>query len=90
MGKTRKRVNPFYVLLLVAGIAFCITACAYGVMSVKQLHAPHTPTDQMIADAGFVQFMDQRGATIMVIELAVLALATLGAIATDSYWTRET
>ena len=30
--------NPFYFLLMVAGVIFCVTACAYGVMTVRGLH----------------------------------------------------
>ena len=33
MSPVKKRVNPFYILLVIVGIAFCITATAYGVMA---------------------------------------------------------
>ena len=35
MPKMRSRTNPFYVLLVIFGIAFSLTACAYGVMAFR-------------------------------------------------------
>lgn len=40
----RKPINPFYLMLLFAGCAFAITACAYGVMTVRQLHSSRAPS----------------------------------------------
>ena len=95
----RKRVNPFYVLLVVAGLAFSLTACAYGVMAVRQLHAANSlsslsssstgtsPAEQ--AEVPFVQFLDKNGVQIMIWEVGILAVATALAIGTDSYWSDE-
>jgi hypothetical protein len=89
----RKRVNPFYVLLVLAGTLFTVTACAYGVMAVKQLHASDyqlpgqarsvklTGTDQ-----SFIQFMDQHGERLMLAELAILGVASFAAMGTDRLW----
>ena len=89
MTQRKIRVNPFYVILVIAGVAFCITACAYGVMAVKQLHVSYAPTEQVEADAGFVKLVDEHGATAMMIELAVLGVATFAAMSTDRFWTGE-
>jgi len=35
MPKKKSRTNPFYVLLVIFGIAFSLTACAYGVMAFR-------------------------------------------------------
>ena len=59
MSPRKKHVNPFYIVLVVAGLVFLLTACAYGVMAVKQLRAPHTLPAQVEADASFVEFMDR-------------------------------
>ena len=72
-----------------AGIAFCLTACAYGVMAVKELHAPRVSAVQIAADSEFVAFMDQHGPKAMLVELAVLGVATFAAIGTDRFWTGE-
>lgn len=89
MSERKKRVNPFYVVLVVAGVAFVVTACAYGVMAVKQLHVSYVSIEQVQADASFVSFMDEHGATVMMMELVVLGVATFAAIGTDRFWTGE-
>jgi hypothetical protein len=86
VSETKSRANPFYVILVLVGVVFAITATAYGVMAVKQLHASQTPWAQQAKDAGFVLFMDRHGPKLMLIELGVLALATFAAIGTDSIW----
>jgi hypothetical protein len=91
--KRCKRVNPFYLLLVVAGTLFTVTACAYGVMAVKQLHASDFPVPGQArpmtlasSDVGFVQFMDEHGVRLMLGELAVLGLACFAAMGTDRLW----
>lgn len=84
MGATamanKKSKNPFYVLLLVVGTMFALTASAYGVMTVRMSH-PH------VISSGD-RFFDAYGMWIMAAELTVLTLLTFAAIATDDYWTR--
>ncbi len=98
MATGKKRVNPFYVLLVLAGVAFALTACAYGVMTVKELHAAQAAihpshvdgsTAQMSVGPGFVQFMDQQGPRLMLFELIALALTTFAAMGTDRFWSAE-
>jgi hypothetical protein len=78
-----KATNPFYALLIVVGVAFAISACAYGVMTVRGLDP------QRAEEGGLVGMMDQYGLTILVVELVLLGLLTLLAIGTDDYWTRR-
>ncbi len=77
-----KPVNPFYAVLVVAGVTFALTASLYGAMTVRKL-------DVMAAEStGVMAFMEQHGLTLMLVELAVLALLTVAAIGTDDYWMR--
>ena len=76
--------NPFYVLLLVAGVMFAITACAYGVMAFRTFHAASAAADA--EPSGLMRFLEGHGGTVMAWELAALAVATVGAIGTDQYW----
>ncbi len=78
-----KAANPFYVLAIVVGVTFAITACAYGVMTVRGLD-PHAADE-----GGLVGLMDQHGLAIMLVELAVLGVLTVLAIGTDDFWTRR-
>jgi hypothetical protein len=88
VAKTKKAINPFYVLLVVAGVLFVITACAYGVMAVR-LADPARAAETSRAGAGLIALMDRHGLTIMTVELIVLAIATIAAITTDGYWSRR-
>ena len=77
-----KATNPFYALLVVVGVAFALSACAYGVMTVRGLDPHHAD------EGGLVGLMDQHGLTILVVELVLLGLLTALAIGTDEYWSR--
>jgi hypothetical protein len=81
MGR-KQPTNPFYVSLLPVGVAFTITACAFVVMMMRG-------SDPRLAeDAGLIRLMERHGIAIMSVELAVLAILTVAAIATDGYWMR--
>ena len=89
----KKNINPFYVLLLLSGTAFAITAMAFGVMTVRGLQAsrmagyvPIEGSESQLSyddDGSFDRFMDRRGTQLLIIELAILAISTFGAIAYD-------
>ena len=91
MPRGRQRTNPFYVLLVAIGIAFTVTACAYFVMALRGSTAsgPRSPaaaaTDVQSPQA-LIEFLDHHGVKLLVAELALLALATCGAIGTDNWW----
>jgi hypothetical protein len=88
MAAKKKAFNPFYPLLVAAGLAFSITACAYGVMTVKMLH-PAGVEEVRQADAGLLTFLDRHGMTLLLSELGALAVLTFAAIGTDDYWTKR-
>jgi hypothetical protein len=79
----KQPVNPFYSALVVVGVLFALTACAYGVMTVRGLDP------QNADEGGLVGFLDAYGVWVMVGELLVLGLLTVAAIGTDEYWTRR-
>jgi hypothetical protein len=88
MAAKKKAFNPFYPLLVAAGLAFSITACAYGVMTVKMLH-PAGAEEVRQADVGLLPFLDRHGMTLLLSELGALAVLTFAAIGTDDFWTRR-
>ncbi|HEX4149954.1 MAG TPA: hypothetical protein VHY20_13240 [Pirellulales bacterium] len=81
----RTGFNPFYLLLVVAGIVFAITACAYGAMTFVELRGSTMAGGR----SALVEFMEAHGAVLLAAELAVLAAATAGAISTDRLWQRR-
>ena len=81
----KKWKNPFYTLLLPVGAAFCITGFAYGLMAFQEVNAGRAAIEQS-AEHPLFQWLQSHGTTAMLIELALLAVLTVGAIATDSWW----
>jgi hypothetical protein len=82
----KKPVNPFYVLLVILGIIFGITACAYGVMTVNMSTAEGIATH---ASVPVMQFLSKHGLTVLLVELALLGVACFAAMGTDSYWAKK-
>lgn len=87
MARTKEGTNPFYILLVIAGVAFTITACAYGVMVFKAVHPG--PATGKAGGENLLTFMNDYGIWLLGGELLALALTTVGAMATDSYWIRR-
>lgn len=79
----KKIVNPFYAALVVVGLAFAVSACAYTVMSFQNLN-PHA-----VEQPGLGQLMKQHGLLILGVELGLLTVLTIAAISTDEFWTKR-
>jgi multisubunit Na+/H+ antiporter MnhB subunit len=88
MAKQTQFRNPFYALLLVAGIIFSVTACAYCVMAFRAV-LPGQAAEASLSGEGLMQMLDRYGVWIFVVEIAVLAVAAVGAITTDDYWMKR-
>lgn len=82
----KKATNPFYVLLVIVGVVFGLTACAYGVMTVKMGTAAGIAEN---ANSPVIRFLNEHGLTLLAVEIGLLALTTFAAIGTDSYWTKD-
>ena len=105
MVRPQTTSNPFYVVLLVVGLVFVLTACSYFVMTLQAREASYgrslPPRDNMpesnmpesrdasAQSTDFADFMDQYGFTLLMVELGLLAAATFAAIGTDEYWMRR-
>ncbi len=87
-NKTKKWKNPFYTLLIPAGVAFCITGFAYGFMAFQQVNAGRVGAS-LNAEHPLNAWLDAHGTTAILIELAILAVLTVGAIATDDWWAAD-
>lgn len=97
----KKPLNPFYPLLVIAGTAFCLTACAYGLMAMRELR-PNRQVTIPSADNDappavntpakphpLMTFLASDGEKLLLIELGLLAVFSFAAMGTDGYWTRR-
>jgi hypothetical protein len=78
-----RRLNPFYPLSILVGIAFLFTAVAYGVMAFRGA-APQLVDNA--DESSLMSFLDEHGVTIFLVELGTLMVTTVAAISTDSFW----
>lgn len=85
----KKRYNPFYVLLIPAGVAFVVTAFAYGLMAFQAVNAVRAEAHRHAAHPLF-EWLRGHGDAALLAELAVLAVLTIGAIMTDNWWDQST
>lgn len=80
--------NPFYTLLIPVGMAFVVTVFAYGFMAFLAVNGTNPEATSQAGHPLFA-WLDQHGTQLVLWELVVLAVFTVGAIATDSWWIRE-
>src|SRR4051812_29598095 len=66
----REAFNPFYLLVVLAGVAFVVTACAQAATDLKQLR-PGAPAESPAAIA-LIAWLQAHGTRALAIELAVL------------------
>ena len=84
----KKWKNPFYTLLIPAGAVFCLTAVAYGYMAFQQVNSGLANAKKFDSHPLYV-WLQEHGTIALVVELIVLAILTVGAISTDSWWTSD-
>jgi hypothetical protein len=77
---SRRRRNPFYLLLGIVGFLFTITAMSYCMAVLRGVRPDRAAATRAHP---VQQLMDRHGTAILVGELLVLAIATVGAVAVD-------
>jgi hypothetical protein len=88
VAKKKAPVNPFYVLVVIVGVGFVLTASAYGMMSFLEIRrfAPGTPDTE---SSPLWTYLRTDGAKLLVWEIGMLIVGTLGALAWDSFLGRD-
>jgi hypothetical protein len=86
VAKAKEPVNPFYLLLVVLGIVFLITACAYTVTAYRAI-SPAAGRD--VGSHELTAFLDHYGLRMLTGELVLLAAATFGAMWLDRFRARQ-
>lgn len=85
----KKWKNPFYTLLIPVGMVFVVTVFAYGFMAFMEVNATNPEARESIRHPLFV-WLNQNGTRVLLWELGILGILTVGAIATDGWWMSET
>jgi hypothetical protein len=76
--------NPFYILLVITGMLFVITAFAFCTMAVREAEGTEAVSH------GLTALLARYGTKLLIGELILLAVATIGAITTEDFWNRRT
>lgn len=80
MATTEKPIDPFYVVRVRAGVAFGLTTLGYFIMAARATYDPVGSREEMDRASGLMAVMDRYGVKMMVVELIVLAEATVLAL----------
>jgi hypothetical protein len=90
VNNRRRGFNPFYGLVVIVGTAFTVTAFAYGVMAFRAFRTSAAPrADAETRGERLMALLDRRGLEIMGCELAILGVASVGAMWSDRWWHGE-
>jgi hypothetical protein len=81
MASTKQSINPFHLLTGILGTIFTITACGYGLLMLRANHGP-TSSDETHP---LMRLMNSHGATILIVEVVLLAVVAMAAIMLDHY-----
>jgi hypothetical protein len=87
VAKPKEPFNPFYALVIVLGVAFCVTTFAFYTMAFRASAPAAAEVDQ---SPGLMSLVDRYGVQTMGVELGLLAVATFGAMWLDQLRTRNT
>ena len=87
MAKRKEPLNPFYVILVIIGVAFVVTACAFTLLLLQQNRT--TAAGEFFTSNPLMRLVRDRGMTIMAMEVALLGIASLGAMWLDSHRSRH-
>ncbi len=84
----KKWKNPFYTLLIPVGMAFVLTVFAYGYMAFVEVNATNPEVREQTRQPLFT-WLNKNGTRLVLWELGIMGVLTVGAIATDSWWMNE-
>jgi len=84
MPARKEPINPFYVASGILGVAFTLTACAYGVLML-QANRGMMRSDALGQEHPLLSLLNTHGVAILAIEVLILGFASVAAIVLDYY-----
>ena len=85
MPRIKKHHNPFLSLLVLVGIAFCLSAWLMYLVSLRTL-APASDSEAAVQHGWLITLFQDHGMAILAVELLVLAVCAGAAMITDKCW----
>lgn len=90
----KKKLNPFYVLLVIVGVAFCVTASAFGLMTLRGVQSSGPVIQDLDGSENsgphpLMTLMETHGMSIIMVELVLLGIFTFAAIGLDQHWINQ-
>jgi hypothetical protein len=86
-GRPQTFANPFYVLLLVASVAFTVTVLGYLIgPTIQQQALDHPRGGPGPGSRALAAWLDRRGPMLLAVELAAMLVCSLLAMATDHWF----
>ena len=85
--KEARRTNPFYVLLVLVGCTFVVTACAYGVMAFSDVAVSNS--GEQLSPHSLNALLDRHGMVALLTQVVLLGVFSVAAMGTDQYWQRR-
>ena len=87
MAHRKEPINPFYIILVVVGVVFVVTACAFTLLLLAQNRT--TTSGAFSGSSPLMEFLREHGMMLMAAEIVVLGLASAGAMWLDSRRSRH-
>ncbi len=88
MPPQAKYRNPFFHLLGLVGVLFCLSGWVYYLMMIRTAAPANGSTDRS-SPGPLIELMQHHGLAILASELGLLAATAVAAMATDNYWARR-
>ncbi len=80
-----KPINPFYVLSVIVGVVFTLTACGIGLLMIRASRGLIPTGDDAANPHPLLALLDRHGMMILGVEVALLAVVSVAAITLDHY-----
>ena len=84
MNERKQPINPFYLLCVLLGVAFTITACGYGIVMLRINNRMSSANDAGQVHP-LIDLLDRHGMAILTVEVGLLAVVSMAAIALDHF-----
>jgi uncharacterized protein YggT (Ycf19 family) len=87
VARVKEPTNPFYIVLVIVGVIFIVTASAFTLLLIQQNRT--TASALLDPSSPLLVFVRRQGMSLMGLEVAVLGVASVCAMWLDSHRDRK-